>query len=185
MRLPEFICGHCSFVYIVRHTQLRPHLCRIWHTRFLLCVFFVFSVLTSDRAKTSCHLSPKLQSWTGVNCWGRKGKQGLPWSASSPSLPVRPGRRSETLTRVRSVAVPPLTALLLARCHVCTLPPGGLFSNTFFRCSTMGQAHLATRVQVGSHWWTCGLTCVLWDCRRLMSISFFGLLPHLIFLGTT
>lgn len=70
-----------------------------------MCVFYF--LLTFDRAKTSCRLSPKLQSWTGVNCWGRKGKQSLPWSASSPSLPVLHGQRSETPTRVRSVAVPP------------------------------------------------------------------------------
>lgn len=65
---------------------------------------FSNDALRSDRAKTSCRLSPKLRSWTGVNCWQRKGKPSLPWSASFPSLQVRPGRRSGTRTPVSPVA---------------------------------------------------------------------------------
>lgn len=72
-----------------------------------MCYRLILLVFCHHRAKTSCPRSPKRWSWTGVNCWGRKERPSPPWSESSPSLPVRSGQRSETLTLVRAGAVPP------------------------------------------------------------------------------
>lgn len=144
------------------HTH--THNSQIYTFAVLTCLIFCFYFPPHHRAKTSCPHSPKLRSWTGVNCWGRKGKPNPPWSASSPSLPVRSGQRSETLTLVRAGAAPPCSSFNshAAGWLPCPHPaPLWLIDENFLQGLTVGQ--MDSTGSKSDHGGSCGL---LWWITR-------------------